>query len=781
MGRGTWAGVAGVAGAALGAWLGQLLGRSAETAGLGAVVGGVSCAFAPDVTNWLKGRGARRAKAARSVELSGDIYQPSRLLDPARGVVAFIGRDDNLRDLVAWCEDDTGPKLRLITGPGGVGKTRLALQLAEWLETLGWQSVRVGDGYEADIVSNIRESNTGRLLLIVDYAETRTKLADLLRAVAVDDGTLRVLLLARNAGQWWQQLGASEPAIRDLIADAGQEGYVLGEVLDAELSDEDLIRQAVPVFARELGVDPPDHIQIIARNERARVLELHAAALVAVMNLSGEPKSVVQVNLANVLKALLAHEERFWIRSARAQDLLQGPVGLTVDQLRQIIAAACFLGAKNENDVLNLLHRVPGVPSSAKLATWIRDLYPPGDLGSDWIGSIQPDRLAELHVVNELDRDSELTHRCLTGLDRRQLKRALTLLAHASVEIATAADLLRQLLVFAEKDLEEVDASRDTLTAIAIAIDVPYLSLRLARVQATIVSRIIDSLPATEPSLRGIWLHYYGVKLSQLERSLDGIGVLREAVEIYRSLAASSRDRYRPQLARVLIALSSSFARMMFNVNAFETSKEAVAIFEELAAVNPGEYLQSLAEALSTHCHSLTILNRLSDAYEAVERALTIFEEVSVTNPEGTRYGMAIAKFRLVVLLQRVGEYHAALEVAQDALPAFEELAATSLDHYRSALMIALIETAACLTALGRLEDAIRFQSDAVTISRELRAYNPEYRRRLVGQLRQLADLLSRIGNESQAAMLRAEADQETPPMGVVRLAPLVPPDDPAK
>ncbi|GAA5068795.1 ABC-type hemin transport system substrate-binding protein [Thermocatellispora tengchongensis] len=54
------------------------------------------------------------------------------------------------------------------------------------------------------------------MLLVVDYAETRTGLAALLQQVAADTGRrVRVLLLARSAGEWWQRLGG-ESAAQDL-------------------------------------------------------------------------------------------------------------------------------------------------------------------------------------------------------------------------------------------------------------------------------------------------------------------------------------------------------------------------------------------------------------------------------------------------------------------------------------------------------------------------------------------------------------------------------------
>jgi hypothetical protein len=125
----------------------------------------------------------------------------------------------------------------------------------------------------------------------VDYAETRIGLEDLLRAVAADIGMVRVLLLARSAGQWWEQLAAGEGAIRDLVAEAGPEGTQLSEVLDEQLGDQEMVERALPMFAAALGVDPPDHVVLAnSASRRARVLELHAAALVAVLDWTAAPE-----------------------------------------------------------------------------------------------------------------------------------------------------------------------------------------------------------------------------------------------------------------------------------------------------------------------------------------------------------------------------------------------------------------------------------------------------------------------------------------------------------
>jgi hypothetical protein len=87
-------------------------------------------------------------RLALSTQLPRLRNSPARLLDPQNGVVEFMGRVDELIDLLTWCEDDSVGRLRLITGPGGIGKTRLALELTAKLKELQWRCEWVGDRQE---------------------------------------------------------------------------------------------------------------------------------------------------------------------------------------------------------------------------------------------------------------------------------------------------------------------------------------------------------------------------------------------------------------------------------------------------------------------------------------------------------------------------------------------------------------------------------------------------------------------------------------------------------
>src|SRR5258708_6210671 len=253
-------------------------------AAVGAVIGAVAGAFAPSVYDRVRERGATQQLWRDTIEQPPPKSR-ARLLDPRRKVVGFVGREDELAALVAWCEDDPAARLMLVTGPGGVGKTRLAVELTQYMSDLGWRCERVAVGKEAEVIGALRTVTRGRALLVVDYAETRTGLRQMLTALASDQGDgVRVMLLARSAGDWWDQLGVGEPGVWDLAQAAESAELSLSPVVAADLSDADVIALAVHSFALELGL-PQRTVEIYGSGTgRRRVLDLHGAALVAVLD-----------------------------------------------------------------------------------------------------------------------------------------------------------------------------------------------------------------------------------------------------------------------------------------------------------------------------------------------------------------------------------------------------------------------------------------------------------------------------------------------------------------
>ena len=366
----------------------------------------------------------------------------ARYLRPEAGVVRFWPRPE-LEELATWMADDGPTGVRLVTGAGGSGKTRLALELGKRVTGLSWRSWWVPAGQEADAV---RAASAGGepALLVADYAETREGLAAMLAAVAAAQGgaRLRILLLARSAGEWWQRLLDGLPDdVSDLAV--GHAPVMLGPVA-ATPDQAAVFAEALAAFAELRGIPCPD-ARPWAADPDAVVLVVHAAALLAVLDAeAGTGGSGVAGGEA--LAGVLRHERRYWQQTLERRV----PGGLDPDVIDRIVAAGCLIGADDQEAAMRLLAAVSDLAGDGRLrgqvARWLRDLYPAPAGGPEWLGQLQPDLLTEQLAVTVLVAHPELITRLFAGTGEARTVRALTILGRAALTQPAALPQIRQAL-----------------------------------------------------------------------------------------------------------------------------------------------------------------------------------------------------------------------------------------------------------------------------------------------------------------------------------------------
>lgn len=133
----------------------------------------------------------------------------------------LAGRERDKDTLLQWARQGRSARARLLSGPGGVGKSRLAAEVAEMLRAEGWTAgfVRPDD----PVIVPLRRAG---LFLVVDYPEEHPdEVRTLLREFVsreLREIPMRLLFLSRQGGDRWFDI--AENAHAGELMDAGELG-----------------------------------------------------------------------------------------------------------------------------------------------------------------------------------------------------------------------------------------------------------------------------------------------------------------------------------------------------------------------------------------------------------------------------------------------------------------------------------------------------------------------------------------------------------------------------
>jgi hypothetical protein len=733
-------------------------------------VAAVIASFAPSYVDWLirRHRDRQRALTVPEPAPTGTL---AGLLRADQRVVPFTGREAEYTELQEWCRDKK-PPVRLVIGAGGVGKTRLAVELGDYLESVGWRVVAVSPGQEADALTRLRIAAQGPILLVVDYAETRTGLAELLRSVAADPVNVRVLLIARGEGDWWQQLRSDISSVRQLVR--AYPPIVLSATLSEQPADQaELVRGAIPHFARRLGVGVPAPVNVTVAPGQAPLplLVLHAAALVAVLRSTrpGDRPDERLVADYDVLGDLLGHESRYWSQASQ-----YGPPG-DLSVRRRAVAVACLFPAENEADAAELLRRVPDLAGDEagrrKLARWLRELYP---AGSGYWGYLQPELVGDYHVIEQVRDCPELVLADPTALRDEQKRQMLTVLSLATAHRPADQELLVQLLrrhlpALWSPALTVATASggglRPALLRVlaSVALEprllraiheaIPHPTTQLARTAVVVARRVLRALPpGADPAQAAECLKQLGVREAQAGHTPEALRHLDMAVARYRELSATGDARYRPELARCLHLRALRCAEQDRRRDARNAAEEAVELFR--TAPDPtGAYRPDLAACLR-NLGVWTIERDRTRAAALLAEAVENYEELAELHRDeylGELHDAQENLRRCESELHRPPEEP--LDRLEEKVGHYRRRAAAQPDRYRPELARALHTLGNRYAEAGaELVKAEAALAEAVEIYRPLEEANRDrYRPELAGCLNDRGVVLAKLNRFPEA------------------------------
>ncbi|MEU4447999.1 AAA family ATPase, partial [Actinosynnema sp. NPDC023926] len=660
-----------------------------------------------------------------AVPMPAVLPSPAWLLHPELEVVPFRGREEVLAGLREWAAVE-GFGACLVHGPGGQGKTRLARQLgrelgARW--AVVWLSAHCA---EADLA--VVADAAVPTLLVVDYAETRSAQVEALLRVAAGHGggvPLKVLLLARTAGEWWDRLRTASTVVSMLLDGSPVVGLAPLEP-DVQGREEAYgeavrgFRAALPRVRGLQGRSWPDSGAGYAGRDLSGAglqgaLTLHMTALADLLDVDTGFGDGPVASAGEVEDRLLEHEQRYWDSAAEHWGT---PLDLTRSTLRDAMAAAVLVGADDRDQADALLRRVAGLADQPRdrrdaVVEWIAGLYPAA--GGVPFGVPQPDRLAERFVGRHLHQRVDLADRLASGVAAEQAERLLTVysraaghavfdgvlddrltalcvrharkLGEAAIEVATQVEYPEPLVAGLTQIGDAPETDLDFL--ITLYGRLPHFSHRLAEWAARLAERIVQAhrqqvLSDSDAFLANLAasLNNQAIRLADLGRREDALATVTEAVQAHRQLAQARPDAVLPDLATSLMNQAARLAGLGRREDALTTNTEAVEIRRQLAQARPDAFLPDLAASLSNQAAHLAGLGRREDALATVTEAVQAYRQLAQARPDVFLANLATSLMNLAARLADLGRREDALTTNTEAVEIRRQLAQARPDAF---------------------------------------------------------------------------------------------------
>ncbi|MFE1884588.1 hypothetical protein [Streptomyces diastatochromogenes] len=756
-----------------------------------------------EVTEFRELGGAAGAGAGQQEEA---LLSPAALLEPARQVVGFHGREELLERLKNWCEQD-GPGIWLVHAPGGQGKTRLALQLQANLGRTGlrqpgpaeprpWQVIWPRFDAGPEKLDRLRHA-VDPVLVVLDLAEIRAPQLDALLKAAADPvraEPFKLLLLARTAGEWWQSARRGPGNGKHLLGAA--EVTDLPALLPDPTAREAAYREALQAFADALpsvgprpradwaelaaSITPPE----LRGSGWSNALTLHMTALADLLDAASRrsgsaPEAApgpddrsldTDYRSRDAEDRLLEHQTWYWEQAAVAHGL-----GFDPESLEDTLALAMLVEPADEVQGLALLRRAPALEDQTfdvrrRVGRWIRALCP-GDPGRLW-GTLQPDRLAERLVGRRLLAYPPLATALIDSPDLTdsQAARLLALLTRAAAHPPLRAELaphvtqicaahLPRLALPAMDAATQVETPEPLITALSRHAKAPDTTI-------TELERLADHLPDSTYNLAEL-----------------GVQLLEQIVESHLASKAGATDSLARkgavqaerelELSRRLRQLSKNRLEMGLRAEGLAAAQAAVDLLRPLVTEGPDGARAELAAALNNVSVGQSELGLRAEAFtsaaEAVDIAQAIVDAEAAPvdlSPRGPRRRLAQTLNTRAMAEGALGRPDDARNSSECAAHHLREMVALGAEDADDALANNLLLLSNCRAATGRYEDALEAAEEAVRNYEELAAKHPDaYGVALAGGVGVHAQRLAELGRseESLAATRRSVALRRRP------------------
>ncbi|MCE9622687.1 MAG: tetratricopeptide repeat protein [Actinomycetia bacterium] len=723
----------------------------------------------------------------------GMYASPTELIVSRGGVVPFAARHFELEALLDWCDTEEVFATVIIDGPGGTGKTHLAVELCKRLNDEGWANGFLPDG---EILAENLVNYRGPRLIVVDYAEVRASqlsvLLPPLQASAGGASRVRVLLLVRATA------GAARGGVRSHFHSNGAELKSIAdsaakiELAEAPLDQYDRARIfAVATQAFHLELDTQSSGGEVLADITSTLYELPLNVLIAAyLAVAGNSRDIAYQD--DLFDALLQHEDRYWEGHSERE-------GLNLDRSsrRNIAALLTLADPEGEPEGASLVSSIPEfaeVDSERRhlVARYANRLYP---RGSHYWNAIEPDRVGEYLVATALADQPSVLAAAISTRRSSALQRPLRLLARAALEreafatkfgavlnenferlVALAVSdadsatqqsvlagqhlgpLLGAVAQFAAADLDVLMRCSDSLPRSPNLLIGP-LHLAISERIAATLRELAEANPAAYLPNLATSLNNLSVRLGELGRREEGLVAIQEATSIRRRLAEANPAAHLPDLAMSLNNLSVDLGGLGRREEGLVAIEEATSIRRRLAEANPAAHLPDLASSLNNLSVRLGELGRREEGLVAIEDATSIYRRLAEAKPAAYLPNLAASLNNLSNLLGALGRREEGLVAIEEATTIRRRLAEANPAAHLADLATSLNNLSVRLGELGRRVEGLVAVEEATTIHRQLAEANPAaHLADLATSLNNLSNLLGELGRREEGLVAIQEA-----------------------
>lgn len=705
----------------------------------------VSSISSPQVAHLGAGGGAKNISSwLRWLEIPAPVSAaggaPSQLLKAEEAAMPFDPvAMPFLDDLKSWVRGPCSPEVKLLTGRGGAGKTRTAIELCQHLRD---------EGYIAGFLSNLLSSKDiddfmdlalqdadSKYVLVIDYAETRTNefIKILSRSLAGPGCVkIKILLLARSGGDWWDQLPSRNSKCEEFLSGEGCTGPFPVPALYAKDGHRAVAcRAATMLFAGRLGLPCPASDPDVSEDHFANPLFLQMAAL---MNVLGERARSEE----GLPRSLINHERRYW----RA---MNGQGGASEEDCLRIMALASLCdGISSSESIRREWIRSGGEKASLKSAFFsLLPLYP----GRKGLSALKPDLIGEALVAQRiLGIDGDGLVDAALGSSQSAIRYSgLTCLARAlkhrpDIISAVCAGLVRNYHLCG-KELIRVCVENEG-------------GISLAAAQA------FDALPFSARSQVAEML------TADFKQEIIPLAALDVAIEktncdvARRKAEKSSGDKASVYYATCLLNLAAAHGRNGSLASSLECSMSAESILAKVARRDFSLAGHALARALAVLGSNICESGDAARALSYNERSEEIFRDIlNADRDSGAMRELADLLSDKAVVYLGLGDGLRALSAASDSVEVYSDLASKGFEDAESGLASGLNNYANRLSDVGRMDDAMSASMQSLLIYRRLDSERPErHRMNLAISLMNHATLLASAGDSAGALAASSES-----------------------